>query len=35
MKLKRSVVAEKYKDQIAQFYADADTVATTENALRQ
>ncbi|KFP91910.1 Long-chain-fatty-acid--CoA ligase ACSBG2, partial [Apaloderma vittatum] len=25
MKLKRPVVAEKYKDQIAQFYADADT----------
>ncbi|XP_075031467.1 long-chain-fatty-acid--CoA ligase ACSBG2 isoform X1 [Calonectris borealis] len=35
MKLKRPEVARKYKDQIAQFYADVDTPTTTENALRQ
>ncbi|XP_009915523.1 long-chain-fatty-acid--CoA ligase ACSBG2 isoform X2 [Haliaeetus albicilla] len=35
MKLKRPVVAQKYKDQIAQFYMDADTPTTTENALQQ
>jgi len=34
MKLKRPVVAQKYKDQIAQFYADVDTPTTTETALR-
>lgn len=35
MKLKRAVVAQKYKDQIAQFYMDADTPTTTENAHQQ
>ncbi|XP_009578031.1 PREDICTED: long-chain-fatty-acid--CoA ligase ACSBG2 [Fulmarus glacialis] len=35
MKLKRPEVAHKYKDQIAQFYADVDTPTTTENGLRQ
>ncbi|XP_035203967.1 long-chain-fatty-acid--CoA ligase ACSBG2 isoform X1 [Oxyura jamaicensis] len=33
MKLKRPVVAQKYKDQIDQFYMD--TLTTTENALRR
>ncbi|XP_054661526.1 long-chain-fatty-acid--CoA ligase ACSBG2 isoform X1 [Grus americana] len=35
MKLKRSVVAQKYKDQIAQFYANMDAPTAMENALRQ
>eukprot|EP00076_Gallus_gallus_P030673 XP_015155300.1 long-chain-fatty-acid--CoA ligase ACSBG2 isoform X1 [Gallus gallus] len=35
MKLKRPVVAQKYKDLIDEFYADANTPTTTENALRQ
>ncbi|XP_059687700.1 long-chain-fatty-acid--CoA ligase ACSBG2 [Gavia stellata] len=35
MKLKRAVVAQKYKDQIAQFYADVDTPTATETTLRQ
>ncbi|XP_040447244.1 long-chain-fatty-acid--CoA ligase ACSBG2 isoform X2 [Falco naumanni] len=35
MKLKRPVVAQKYKDQIAQFYADADKPAAAGNTLRQ
>ncbi|XP_065508582.1 long-chain-fatty-acid--CoA ligase ACSBG2 isoform X2 [Caloenas nicobarica] len=35
MKLKRPEVARKYKEQIAQFYADAEPPAAPENALRQ
>ncbi|XP_065714332.2 long-chain-fatty-acid--CoA ligase ACSBG2 isoform X3 [Patagioenas fasciata] len=35
MKLKRPEVARKYKEQIAQFYADAETPVAPENALRQ
>ncbi|XP_065601909.1 long-chain-fatty-acid--CoA ligase ACSBG2 isoform X2 [Cyrtonyx montezumae] len=35
MKLKRPAVAQKYKDLIDDFYADANTPTTTENALRQ
>ncbi|XP_009985007.1 PREDICTED: long-chain-fatty-acid--CoA ligase ACSBG2 [Tauraco erythrolophus] len=34
MKLKRPAVAQKYKDQIAQFYADADTPTTAESPLQ-
>uniref|UniRef100_A0A672UZC5 Long-chain-fatty-acid--CoA ligase ACSBG2 n=1 Tax=Strigops habroptila TaxID=2489341 RepID=A0A672UZC5_STRHB len=35
MKLKRPVVVEKYKDQIAQFYADLDGPGPAGNSLRQ
>nr|XP_009665460.1 PREDICTED: long-chain-fatty-acid--CoA ligase ACSBG2 isoform X1 [Struthio camelus australis] len=35
MKLKRTAVAQKYKDQIDRFYTDADTPTTTENAVRK
>ncbi|XP_062481162.1 long-chain-fatty-acid--CoA ligase ACSBG2 isoform X1 [Pezoporus occidentalis] len=35
MKLKRAVVLEKYKDQIAQFYADLDGPGPVRNSLRQ
>ncbi|XP_025966642.2 long-chain-fatty-acid--CoA ligase ACSBG2 isoform X2 [Dromaius novaehollandiae] len=35
MKLKRPVVAQKYKDQIDQFYTDAATPTTTENAAQK
>ncbi|XP_035748210.1 long-chain-fatty-acid--CoA ligase ACSBG2 isoform X2 [Egretta garzetta] len=35
MKLKRLVVAQKYEDQIAQFYAEADPPTATAAALRQ
>ncbi|XP_062452372.1 long-chain-fatty-acid--CoA ligase ACSBG2 [Rhea pennata] len=35
MKLKRAVVAQKYKDQINQFYTDADTPTTTGSAVQK
>ncbi|XP_068021077.1 long-chain-fatty-acid--CoA ligase ACSBG2 [Melanerpes formicivorus] len=35
MKLKRSVVAQKYRDQIAQFYAELETPTGTESPLQQ
>ncbi|XP_053906399.1 long-chain-fatty-acid--CoA ligase ACSBG2 isoform X2 [Cuculus canorus] len=35
MKLKRPVVTKKYKDEIAQFYAEVETPTTPENAFQQ